>query len=136
MSIVTVSDECSKEVFVSLEGRAFDAQSRYGSVYKFVENGTFSHWRKNNLPSGFFALSAGQAIWFDRDLGRWHIGKIEDLWTDDVYIASFNGSSCPHFPENQWYFYDGTNYRASEGSIKVVPWTNGTNNLVLNFVAS
>ena len=50
--IQNVSDECSKEVFVSLEGRAFDDQSSYGSIYKFVENGTFSHWRKNSL--GFF----------------------------------------------------------------------------------
>ena len=104
-----------------MKGRAFDDQSSQSGLYSLTENGTY--WvKKRNSSITLIDL----AIWYDYESMGWAIGYESGVGTSSSQaLASYNGSACPESGANQWYYFNGDRFVASNGNVQVNAWSPG-----------
>ena len=101
-----------------MKGRAFLDQSSQSGLYSLAENGTYWVKKRNS--------SIDHAIWHDYEHMGWAIGYLSGVGTSfSQALVSFNGSACPESGENQWYYFNGERFVASDGNVQVNKWSPG-----------
>ena len=112
---------CSKDIFVAMKGRGYSDNSPSSGLYTFVNNGTHPYWLKNS--TSYFSK---KSIWFDDEEVRWKVGSFFNIRSKTSTLTTYNGSSCPEFPENLWYVGDGNTFLLHpQSEVDVTPWTTG-----------
>ena len=65
------------------------------------------------------------SIFVYRNLNTYY-GSFKDIQSTTSTLTTYNGSSCPEFPENLWYVGDGNTFLLHpQSDVDVIPWTTG-----------
>ena len=104
-----------------MKGRGYSDNGPSSGLYTFVNNGTHPYWLKNST-----SYNSKKSIWFDDEDVRWRVGSFKDIQSKTSTLTTYNGSSCPEFPENLWYVGDGNTFLLHpQSDVDVTPWTTG-----------
>ena len=104
-----------------MKGRAFNEQGSASGIYSLGENGTYRVKKRNSSIT-----SIDHAIWYDYEGMGWAIGSLSGVGTSlSQALVSHNGSACPESGGNQWYFFNGERFVASNGNVQVRAWSSG-----------
>jgi len=101
---------CSSEVYMQLEGQAYDKH--------WLRSGKYT--KANDLSSEipYWIESGGTyALWFVK--GHWMLGEKSDLGEDTGYLHGTSPTLCPESIGSNWKYADGGQFLDAQGNAKM-----------------